>query len=64
MIVIEVAEVYTQCAKALLRSGLWTRDDRDTVPTVGQILADMSDGEMGGAAYDRDYEKNAKPRMW
>lgn len=64
VIVIEVAEVYTQCAKALLRSGLWTRDDRDTVPTVGQILADMSDGEMGGAAYDRDYEKNAKPRMW
>lgn len=64
VIVIEVAEVYTQCAKALLRSGLWGRDDSDTVPTVGQILADMSDGEFGGPDYDRDYEANAGPRMW
>lgn len=64
VIVVEVAEVYTQCAKALLRSGLWGRDDRDTVPTVGQILADMSDGEIGGAEYDATYEAKARPRMW
>ena len=64
VIVIEVDEVYTQCAKALMRSGLWSRDDRDTVPTVGQILAEMSSGELGGAEYDANYEKNAQPRMW
>ena len=64
VIVIEVAEVYTQCAKALMRSGLWARDDADTVPTVGQILAEMSDGEYGGAEYDANYEQNAQPRMW
>lgn len=64
VIVIEVAEVYTQCAKALMRSGLWERDDKDTVPTVGQILADMSEGELGGEKYDATYEENAKPRMW
>lgn len=64
VIVIEIAEVYTQCAKALLRSGLWGRDDRDSVPTTGQILAEMTDGEDGGAAYDADYERNARPRMW
>ena len=64
VIVIEIAEVYIQCAKALLRSGLWGRDDRDSVPTTGQILAEMTDGENGGAAYDADYERNAQPRMW
>ena len=64
VIVIEVSEVYTQCAKALLRSDLWGRDDKETVPTVGQILADMSDGLYGGADYDANYEENAKPRMW
>ena len=64
VIVIELAEVYTQCAKALIRSGLWGRNDKDTVPTVGQILAEMSDGEMGGDAYDAGYEEYAKPRMW
>ena len=64
VIVIEVGEVYTQCAKALMRSGLWQRDDKETVPTVGQILADMSDGEFGGAEYDANYAEYAKPRMW
>jgi hypothetical protein len=47
-----------------MRSGLWARDDKDTVPTVGQIMAEMTDGEYGGPDYDRDYEKNAIPRMW
>jgi len=64
VIVIEIAEVYTQCAKALMRSGLWGRNDKDTVPTVGEILAEMSDGEMGGPEYDAGYDEYAKSRMW
>lgn len=64
VIVIDVAEVYTQCAKALIRSGLWDRDDKDAVPTVGQILADMTDGKEGGAEYDDKYEERAVPRLW
>lgn len=64
VIVIEVAEVYTQCAKALMRSGLWGRDDAAGLPTVGQILADMSNGEEGGAEYDATYAEKARPRMW
>ncbi|MEQ9260793.1 MAG: pyridoxamine 5'-phosphate oxidase family protein [Roseovarius sp.] len=64
VIVIEIAEVYTQCAKALMRSGLWGRDDRDTVPTVGQIMAEMTDGAEGGPDYDANYEERARPRMW
>lgn len=64
VLVIELHEVFTQCAKALMRSGLWARDDKDTVPTVGAIMAEMTDGEYGGPDYDRDYEKNALPRMW
>ncbi|MCT4607695.1 MAG: pyridoxamine 5'-phosphate oxidase family protein [Pelagimonas sp.] len=64
VLVIELHEVFTQCAKALMRSGLWARDDKDTVPTVGAIMAEMTDGEYGGSDYDRDYEKNALPRMW
>lgn len=64
VIVITVAEVYTQCAKALMRSGLWGRDDATGLPTVGEILADMSNGEHGGAEYDANYAEYAKPRMW
>ena len=64
VIVIEIDEVYTQCAKALMRSGLWGRDDADTVPTVGQILAEVTNGEFGGGDYDATYEEKAAPRMW
>lgn len=64
VILIEVAEVYTQCAKALMRSDLWNRDDSAGLPTVGEILADMSNGVDGGAEYDRNYPEHAKPRMW
>ncbi|BBU57942.1 pyridoxamine 5'-phosphate oxidase [Mameliella alba] len=65
VIVLEVAEVYTQCAKALMRSRLWTCGDlSDGLPTTGEILADMSDGEHGGKDYDRTYPEYAKPRLW
>ncbi len=64
VILFDIQEVYTQCAKALMRSGLWQRDDSAGLPTVGEILADMSNGIDGGAEYDRTYVENAKPRMW
>ena len=64
VIVFEISEIYTQCAKALMRSGLWARNDGASVPTVGQILSEMTDGTEGGAAYDANYADYAKPRMW
>ena len=64
VIVIEIAEIYTQCAKAVLRADLWNRDDTKGLPTTGQILADMTNGEEGGAEYDANYPEYAMPRMW
>ncbi|MDA7427248.1 pyridoxamine 5'-phosphate oxidase family protein [Primorskyibacter aestuariivivens] len=64
VIVIEIDEVYIQCAKALMRSGLWGRDDAETVPTVGEILAEVTNGEVGCGDYDATYEEKAQPRLW
>lgn len=65
VIVTTVTEVYTQCAKALMRSELWTCGDvSQGLPTTGEILADMSKGAMGGQDYDKTYPEYAKPRMW
>lgn len=65
VIVIELAEVYTQCAKALMRSALWTCGDiSQGLPKSGEILADMSNGAHGGPDYDRSYPEYAKPKMW
>lgn len=62
--VITVGEVYFQCAKALLRSGLWTRDhDGHRVPTAGQFVQEEDEG-FDGAAYDAGYAEYAKERMW
>ena len=65
VIVTEVQEVYTQCAKALMRSALWSGAPApEGLPTVGEILADMTDGEIGGPDYDKGYEERAMPRLW
>ncbi|MEX0350160.1 MAG: pyridoxamine 5'-phosphate oxidase family protein [Paracoccaceae bacterium] len=62
--VITVGEVYFQCAKALLRSGLWTREHNGhLVPTAGQFVNE-TDESFDGAAYDAGYSDYAKDRMW
>ncbi|MFK7871090.1 MAG: pyridoxamine 5'-phosphate oxidase family protein [Roseobacter sp.] len=65
VIVIEIAEIYTQCARALLRSALWTQDpDASAVPSVGDILTEMTQGEIDGAAYDAEWPGKAATTMW
>ncbi|MEX0329514.1 MAG: pyridoxamine 5'-phosphate oxidase family protein [Ruegeria sp.] len=63
--VIEIAEIYTQCARALIRAKTWTSgDESGTLPSVGQILAEVSEGEEGGAQYDREWAPRAAKTMW
>lgn len=65
VIVIQIAEVYTQCARALMRAGTWAGVDESTgLPTVGEILAEMTSGEEGGAPYDAAWGARAKDTMW
>ncbi len=64
VIVVQIAEVYTQCARALLRAGLWTRDDAAGLPSVGDLLAEATAGQEGGAPYDADWPSRAAKTMW
>ena len=64
VIVITISEVYTQYAKALMRSNLWSGNDDEGLPTVGEILADMTNGAACEPNYDAGYTEYAKPRMW
>ena len=65
VIVTEVQEVYTQCAKALMRSGLWDGAPvPEGLPTVGEIMAEATSGEFGGPDYDKGYEERAIPKLW
>jgi hypothetical protein len=50
-----------------VRSELWNPErhaDLASLPTVGQILADLSEHEVGGEAYDREWAERAKATLW
>ncbi|MCV2894112.1 pyridoxamine 5'-phosphate oxidase family protein [Lentibacter sp. XHP0401] len=65
VIVIKIGEIYTQCARAPMRAGLWSEGDQsEGLPTVGEILAEQTQGEEGGAAYDDGWAERAKKTMW
>jgi uncharacterized protein len=59
VIVVRLHEVYAQCSRAVMRSGIWARDDAAGLPTLGDILADVTAGEMGGGDFDADWEKRS-----
>ena len=62
--VITVSEVYSQCARALLRAGIWKADDESAnLPTVGQMLAEREAG-FDGAEYDASWGTRAEKTMW
>lgn len=65
VIVITIAEVYSQCARALQRSALWTSGDCSSgLPSVGQMLQEASEGRIDGAGYDRERATRAHLGMW
>jgi PPOX class probable FMN-dependent enzyme len=67
VIVMTVDEIYFQCARAIVRSDLWNPDKRvdpRSLPTPGQILADMSENRVGGEDYDRAWPERARQTLW
>ena len=66
VVVITIEEVYSQCARAVLRADLWNPEkfaDTTCLPTVGQMLASAKKG-FDGEAYDRDWPGRAAKTMW
>lgn len=65
VIVIAIAEVYVQCARALIRSRLWQSGEQAAeLPSVGDILSEMTRGALDGAAYDAAWPGRAAASMW
>lgn len=65
--VITIETVYFQCARAVVRAGLWDASrhiDPKRLPTPGRILAALSEGRVGGESYDREWPARAKASMW
>ncbi len=64
VIVVTVGEVYFQCAKAIMRSRLWSgEDESEGLPTAGAFIRQFDKG-FDARDYDENYAENAKKRMW
>jgi PPOX class probable FMN-dependent enzyme len=67
VIVVSVDSVFYQCAKAIVRSKLWDAArhvDRKTLPSAGTILADLTDGKLGGPEHDRTAPDRLKATIY
>ncbi len=56
-ILVSIEQAYTQCPKALIRSDLWNSDhhvDRTTLPSSGEIMRWIKDGDFDAEGYDRE----------
>jgi PPOX class probable FMN-dependent enzyme len=69
--IVTVEEAYFQCARAIVRSGLWKAEaqvDPRSIPSPGAMLAAVTagevGGEVGGEVYDREWPERAAKTMW
>lgn len=64
VIVVTIAAIYPQCARALMRAALWTAGDMsEGLPTAGNMLAEAKAG-FDAAEYDSAWEARAKSSLW
>jgi hypothetical protein len=67
VVVVHVEAVYFQCSRAILRSGLWDparKIARETLPSIGTILADLSKSAIDGPTYDATFEKRIMTTLY
>jgi PPOX class probable FMN-dependent enzyme len=67
VLVVHIERVYFHCAKAIVRSRLWdeaAKIDRASLPSAGTLVAELTNGELGGEAYDRDAPERIKATLY
>lgn len=67
VIVIEIDELYFQCARAIVRADLWNAEkhlEPKNLPSAGALLAEASCNRVGGEAYDREWPERAMKTLW
>ena len=66
VIVVTIGSVYFQCARAIMRAGLWepeTRIAKGDLPSPGAIMQEIK-ATFDGKAYDEEWPERAKTSMW
>lgn len=69
-VLVRVDQVFLQCSKALIRSKLWeegAKVDRRSMPTLGQIIADVVDQKASAETvkgYDEIIDQNIREELY
>lgn len=65
VIVIKIDEIYSQCARALIRSNHWIdRADISKLPTIGELMKEITNGDFDADTYDKEWPGRAAKSMW
>ena len=67
VLIVHVESAYFHCSKAIVRSKLWdeaTKIDRKSLPSTGAIIAELSQGKLGGESYDREAPARIKAQLY
>ncbi len=67
VLIVTVETVFFQCSRAILRSDLWNpenRIDRKKLPSMGTILADLSNHRMDANTVDEEWPERARKQLY
>jgi PPOX class probable FMN-dependent enzyme len=67
VLIVHIESIYFHCSKAIVRSKLWdasTQVDRKSLPSTGSIIAELSQGKLGGESYDREAPEKIKAMLY
>ena len=67
VLVVHVDTVFFQCARAIFRSRLWDpaqHIDRRSLPSLGTMVSDISNGRLDGKKYDEGLYDRLKGALY
>ncbi len=67
VLIVRIETIFFHCSKAIVRSKLWdpaTQIERKSLPSTGSIIAEVSQGIMGGEAYDKEAPERIKAMLY
>jgi uncharacterized protein len=67
VLIVHVETAFFHCSKAIVRSKLWdqaTKIERSSLPSTGTIVAELSQGKLGGEKYDREAPERIKAQLY
>jgi PPOX class probable FMN-dependent enzyme len=65
VLIVTIDSIFFHCSKAVVRSHLWDKKiDRNSLPSTGTIIAEVTRGKLGGETYDREAPQRIKEQLY